>query len=1175
MQKCRTFITFLFLLSLLRAAGQVDTSLDNLRNVIPPSPNASSLGKFGEWPVGLYTGLPSIDIPIYELKGRNLSVPIGLSYHPAGIRVGEIASWVGLGWALNAGGCISRSVQGLPDDAGGYFTTAQAFADHGNFCSAPVSQTAYLTALEGLVQGNLDGQQDIYNLSVLGKSYRLYFNGDTVAYTMPASNIKIVTNCLTNDSSSWTVILEDGTRLLFGAPWNASNPYVEWTTTTSIGSGDSYVSAWYLRSMTSPNGETINFTYTGNGVDQDGHFTESDRVQYYSSGTHDNSAGFTQNTSPDQFISTQSTFQLSLNTIESDLARVYFIPGSTSRIDLNGGVALSEIKVLSKLTNTYVEDWLFNYAYSQAALGNEFTTIASDTTYLHHRMKLMSLTRKATDNSASETWSFGYNPLSLPSRRSFAQDYWGFYNGATGNTSLLPTEAFNPFVDPLAGNFGLYPFTNIGFMDDLGENRQPNTYYMQAEMLQTINYPTGGNTVFNFEPNSMPATQELFVPMNRQFGLNYTYGDEIVVDTLSYAFYLSKPEYVSYAFNSSISQQIKSDFPGALVMASILDSAGNVVTNINTSGSGSFNIYNPGHYRFKIYTNINPNQYDLTTDQVYAVASFSYDSTEGIRPITKLLGGLRINNIQEYDGISTNPINAKYYLYDSAFVINPVDSINDFLTFQNVAVPGGLEFFGKITRNTSTKYALGSIQGGTVGYGKVTTYYGAGGANGYTVSSFSCDPTTLSTLTAAKTFPYPPIDQYEWRNGLLLSEITYNAAGQRVKAIQNGYDFLRTDRIEGLKVGYLTIGQTNCSTADYNLCGSDPICYSNTNEEVLDTMHTEITYDMETGTPMATSRHSYYDNAVDTKPTRVTTTDSKGRSVVYYNRRALEMTDINNSIPLGAAATAALDTMIARNMVSQPVEAENYVNGNVMEKQLVNYSVLSSNLVLPANVQLQVAANPIETRMQYENYDSYGNLVTQSKTTDVLHTYIYDYANTYPIAEVTGADATGIAYTSFEADGKGSWTIGTAIFAGGITGNQYYYLNSDISRSGLNSSTTYIVSYWSTNGAFSIPGTISGYPITGKTVTVGGVSWTYYEHKVSNQSGIQINGSGGIDELRLYPAGVQMTTSTYAPLIGASTQCDVANRITYYFYDGLRRLSYVKDQDGNIIKTYQYHYKGQ
>src|SRR5690242_6004533 len=77
-----------------------------LKTFVPPSPDAASLGKYGDIPVGYHTGIPNISIPLYELKEGDVSLPISLSYHASGIRVAEVASWVGLGWTLNAGGVI-------------------------------------------------------------------------------------------------------------------------------------------------------------------------------------------------------------------------------------------------------------------------------------------------------------------------------------------------------------------------------------------------------------------------------------------------------------------------------------------------------------------------------------------------------------------------------------------------------------------------------------------------------------------------------------------------------------------------------------------------------------------------------------------------------------------------------------------------------------------------------------------------------------------------------------------------------------------------------------------------------------------------------------------------------------------------------------------------------------
>jgi hypothetical protein len=97
--------------------------------VIPPSPDAASLGKYGSTPVGLHTGIPNISIPIYTIKTSRLEVPISISYHAGGVKVSDIASWIGLGWSLEAGGVVSRSVVGRSDDAGFWIYPTKPAAD--------------------------------------------------------------------------------------------------------------------------------------------------------------------------------------------------------------------------------------------------------------------------------------------------------------------------------------------------------------------------------------------------------------------------------------------------------------------------------------------------------------------------------------------------------------------------------------------------------------------------------------------------------------------------------------------------------------------------------------------------------------------------------------------------------------------------------------------------------------------------------------------------------------------------------------------------------------------------------------------------------------------------------------------------------------------------------------
>ena len=87
----------------------------DLPEVMPPSPNAAALGQYADIPVSKYTGVPNIGIPLYTIKSGEIELPISLSYHASGIKVAQEASWVGLGWSLNAGGVITKQVRGLDD----------------------------------------------------------------------------------------------------------------------------------------------------------------------------------------------------------------------------------------------------------------------------------------------------------------------------------------------------------------------------------------------------------------------------------------------------------------------------------------------------------------------------------------------------------------------------------------------------------------------------------------------------------------------------------------------------------------------------------------------------------------------------------------------------------------------------------------------------------------------------------------------------------------------------------------------------------------------------------------------------------------------------------------------------------------------------------------------------
>lgn len=94
--------------------------------VVPPSPNAASLINQSSEKVQHYTGALNVSIPIVELKSRDLTHSVNFSYNGSGNRVNDLASWVGQGWTLNAGGVITRTMRGLPDEFNGQMITSSS-----------------------------------------------------------------------------------------------------------------------------------------------------------------------------------------------------------------------------------------------------------------------------------------------------------------------------------------------------------------------------------------------------------------------------------------------------------------------------------------------------------------------------------------------------------------------------------------------------------------------------------------------------------------------------------------------------------------------------------------------------------------------------------------------------------------------------------------------------------------------------------------------------------------------------------------------------------------------------------------------------------------------------------------------------------------------------------------
>ncbi len=142
-----------------------------LEKVLPLSPNAAAFQKFGDIPVGYYTGIPNISVPLYTIKSGSLELPISLSYHAGGVKVDDIASWVGLGWSLSAGGSINSQMRGKAD-AGGFLNGAVDWVTDFNNLNLAARYNHYLDIKNGIK----DGQPDLFSLSIAGESFKFYYN---------------------------------------------------------------------------------------------------------------------------------------------------------------------------------------------------------------------------------------------------------------------------------------------------------------------------------------------------------------------------------------------------------------------------------------------------------------------------------------------------------------------------------------------------------------------------------------------------------------------------------------------------------------------------------------------------------------------------------------------------------------------------------------------------------------------------------------------------------------------------------------------------------------------------------------------------------------------------------------------------------------------------------------
>jgi len=457
----------------------------------PPSPTASGLGKYGDYQVSKSNGTVPISIPIHTLKSKKLSLPISLSYHSGGIRVSDRAPWVGLGWSLNAGGVITRTVKGLPDELGnGYLEqTIPIIGSDGYIDRDDISE---LCQFANWKNGLIDGEPDIFHFNFAGYSGKFLLDPEMEAQTFPHTDLSIIPDF---EDNSFLVITPDGNRFIFSE-----------TESTQMGNASSVVTAWYLTRIEEPNGDdqiTLKYRDIGDLV-----YLNAPISTEYLNFLDPSATGYTRETRPSDGAADQRVFGAKrIKTIEYTGGKIEFKVVGT-RLDCPSDPRLDIIEIwgVKSILKSYKLD--YDYFISPHSTYNRGENIPK--VEHTHRLKLMSVTERGDNEESIPPYILTYHPTSLPPINSTAQDFWGFYNGQHNNQTLIP------HYSRVGGDNMIIKMGNA--------NRTADKQLMLAGSLQSITYPTGGSTEFFFELNDFQLKTPIynFEQRNKSVDVNTT-----------------------------------------------------------------------------------------------------------------------------------------------------------------------------------------------------------------------------------------------------------------------------------------------------------------------------------------------------------------------------------------------------------------------------------------------------------------------------------------------------------------------------------------------------------------------------------------------------------------------------------------------------------------------------
>lgn len=790
----RKVINTLFVLWVCSVSGQID-----FKKLIPPNPNVAAVMKPVLTPVTEYAGIPNLGIPICNIQEDGMNIPISINYHSGGILVSEEASQVGLGWSLNAGGTIYRTVNGFPDFGedgtatfAKYLQTDQLIPDHSEYesnnesffspshnsykrsdedCQLPVDDVlTYFPPyydvqdsqdyLPDTFSFNFNGYSGSFILKPNGEIFQTEKNGLIIEYEPTSGNL--------SHNYNFKFITEDGTQYLF-EDWAKTN-------TNIYQSSVYYTSSWFLSKIVTVNGREIVFNYDQVG-ENNGSIASSGLgniypfktfLQYLTvPGRH-----FENFTGPQTAV--QDVYLTSIDFTDGRVDFMYSEEGNRQDVPTAHYLERIEIHNNTKLVKYF--DFDYSYFGSESALPGTLTTgtyspeIFYDTASnpsLNLRLKLDTIIENGIKKH-----SFDYYTSNIvPNKTTLSQDYWGFYNGILNTKTLIPSSL-------LSDSYGV---------SDLAD-RHPVASSAKLFSLKRIQYPTGGFTEFDYESNTYDRTaidynfwSSSFLPFpddnqppntvqKSEFALSSGNDSWIIKEinpqttsavSLRFDLYISSTLELEesgtnpFNFGTDMEIYVKSKRDGTSVWRAGFMPSEQALYDFNSKGEASYSVTidrvlnDPEGYTLEVYFN----NYDgLYFGQAKVTATWEELDDNGI----SVGGGLRIKSIVDYEADSRQSQKRSFnYHYEE--MINGVlveksygklktspNFTTNYPVVNHIPVYSGSELITYVTNyrknigSSSSTNPLAKDQGSYVGYSQVEMTYEntTGHNNGKTVSKY-------------------------------------------------------------------------------------------------------------------------------------------------------------------------------------------------------------------------------------------------------------------------------------------------------------------------------------------------------------------------------------------------------------------------------------------------------